>query len=266
MNKVSVPLLAFQKPLLAWVWKIGACNTHSTSPIRQINLAERPFGVPLRPDLIHRVAVWYRTGLRAGLNSTKDRSQVMGSTRKLRPNNNTGKARVGSIRSPIRRGGGNCHGPKPRDWSFPIPEAIRSQAMMSALAAKYAQNELLIVPNDTMMSLSSTPYEKDLLDIFAFTPLLFADKKKLLFLDTWPTPENFQRATEKLPSVYHASVQEDLNAYHILNNDLLILTERSVKFYEKLFLPPPAFKPINAPILPIELATTTNVHSTLTLH
>jgi large subunit ribosomal protein L4 len=238
---IEEPILAFQKPLLAWIRQLG-----TGTPLRQRSLCERPFGVPLRPDLIQRVVVWYRAGLRAGTASTKDRSQVMGSTRKLRPNNNMGKARVGSIRSPIRRGGGVCHGPKPKDWAFPIPDPVLRHAMMSSLAAKYAQSELLLVPNDTLAFLSQSPSERDLLKLLSKTPLLFADKKKLLFIDTWPIPDNFREATKDLSSVYYATVQDDLNAYHILNNDLLILTERTVSYFEKLFLPPPAFRPVNA--------------------
>jgi large subunit ribosomal protein L4 len=246
MSSSRLPLLAFEKQLYAWVR-----SPHDGKPLKQLHLPTHPFGVPLRPDLIQRVVVWYRAGLRAGTASTKDRSQVMGSTRKLRPNNNLGKARVGSIRSPIRRGGGICHGPKPRSWAFPIPSPILSMAMQSAFAAKYQQHELLILPNDALHTLAppGTSTEQFMANLDK-VPLLFADKKKLLFLDTWPIPMPFQDATRSLPSVYHATVQDPLNAYHILNNDLLILTERTVHYYQKLFKPfPIVFKP--------SLATTT---------
>lgn len=222
----------FKKPLYAWVRSL-----QGGQPLRIMTLPESPFGVAVRADLIHRVVVWYRAGIRAGTASTKGRGEVMGSGRKLRPNNNLGRARVGDIRSPIRRGGGVSHGPKPKDWAFPLSEPIIQEGFKSVLAAKYKQNELLVIEHAGLELSEPTPgsFTAAILDK---SPQLFSQKKKLLFIDTWPFPENFIKATEPLQCVYHATVQDDLNAYHLLNNDLLILTERAVHFYGKKFKVP----------------------------
>src|SRR5256886_17452650 len=85
--------------------------------VGQVELAETVFGAKVNPHLLHEASRWYLRGLRAGTHKTKDKSEVSGAGRKLWRQKGTGRARVGSIRSPLWRHGGTVHGPEPRDRS-----------------------------------------------------------------------------------------------------------------------------------------------------
>lgn len=101
--------------------------------------------LPLRKDLLHRAIVYEGDLTRQGTASTKWRSEVRGSHKKLRPQKGFGKARVGDRQSPIRKGGGVAFGPKPRDFSTDLPRKIYDKALRTALSFRYRRGELLVV-------------------------------------------------------------------------------------------------------------------------
>src|SRR6266699_2870057 len=110
--------------------------------VGQVELADAIFGAKVNQHLLHEASRWYLRGLRAGTHKTKDKSEVSGAGRKLWRQKGTGRARVGSIRSPLWRHGGTVHGPRPRDYSYALPKKMLLGALRSALSAKLAELKL----------------------------------------------------------------------------------------------------------------------------
>ena len=117
----------------------------SMEPLRFTEYPANHLQLPLRRDLLHRAIIYEADGMRQGTASTKWRSEVHGSHRKLYRQKGTGKARVGDKQSPIRVGGGVAFGPKPRDFSTKLPRKIYDLAWRTALSYRYRQGELIIV-------------------------------------------------------------------------------------------------------------------------
>ena len=113
--------------------------------VGQVELADAVFGAKVNPYLLHEASRWYLRGLRAGTHKTKEKSEVSGAGRKLWRQKGTGRARIGSIRSPLWRHGGTVHGPRPRDYSYALPKKILLGALRSALSAKLAEQKLTVV-------------------------------------------------------------------------------------------------------------------------
>jgi large subunit ribosomal protein L4 len=113
--------------------------------VGQVELADAVFGAKVNPHLLHEATRWYQRSLRAGTHKTKDKSEVSGAGRKLWRQKGTGRARVGSIRSPLWRHGGTVHGPKPRDYSYALPKKMVLGALRSALSAKLAEQKLTVI-------------------------------------------------------------------------------------------------------------------------
>jgi large subunit ribosomal protein L4 len=110
-----------------------------------LELPDAVFGVEVNQALLYQAVHHYRAGLRAGTHKTKVRGEVSGSGRKLWRQKGTGRARVGSIRSPLWRHGGTVHGPVPRDYSYKFPKKMLLGAMRSALSARLADGALKVV-------------------------------------------------------------------------------------------------------------------------
>src|SRR5437868_9123891 len=113
--------------------------------VGSLELADAVFGAEVNEALIYEAIRQYQAGLRAGTHKTKRRGEVAGSGKKLWKQKVTGRARIGSIRSPIWRHGGTVHGPVPRDYSYALPRKMQLGALRSALSAKLRDGELKVV-------------------------------------------------------------------------------------------------------------------------
>src|ERR1700723_79389 len=113
--------------------------------VGQIELADDVFGVKVNRDLLHEAVRHYLAGRHRGTHKTKDKSEVSGSGKKLWKQKGTGRARIGSIRSPLWRHGGTVHGPQPRSYDYAFPRKKLLGALRSALASKFADGKLIIV-------------------------------------------------------------------------------------------------------------------------
>src|SRR5467141_1480735 len=109
-----------------------------------LDLADEVFGA-VNEDLLWEAITHYRAAARAGTHATKVRREVAGSGKKLWKQKGTGRARIGSIRSPLWRHGGTVHGPQPRDYSYNLPRKMQLGALRSALSAKLRDGELKVV-------------------------------------------------------------------------------------------------------------------------
>ena len=113
--------------------------------VGQIDLADDVFATKVNANLLHEAVRHHLRGERAGTHKTKDKSEVSGSGKKLWKQKGTGRARVGSIRSPLWRHGGTVHGPVPRSYDYALPKKMILGALRSALSAKVAEQKLTVV-------------------------------------------------------------------------------------------------------------------------
>ncbi len=113
--------------------------------VGSLDLADEVFGAEVNQALLYEAVRHYQAGERAGTHKTKVRREVAGSGKKLWKQKGTGRARVGSVRSPIWRHGGTVHGPVPRDYSYRLPKKMLQGALRSALSAKVRDGELKVV-------------------------------------------------------------------------------------------------------------------------
>ncbi len=140
--------------------------------VGEVTLPDAVFGVELNEALIHSAVMNYQANGRQGTSATKTRGNVSGSGRKLWKQKGTGRARIASIRSPLWKGGGNVHGPQPRDWSYQMPKKMRRGALRSALSERLREGNLLIIDEFTFKS----PKTKEF--IGAVSGLALATSKK----------------------------------------------------------------------------------------
>ena len=113
--------------------------------VGSLELAEEVFGADVNEALIYEAVRQHQASLRAGTHNTKRRGEVAGSGKKLWKQKGTGRARMGSVRSPVWRHGGTVHGPRPRDYSYKLPRKMMLGALRSALSAKLRDGELRVV-------------------------------------------------------------------------------------------------------------------------
>jgi large subunit ribosomal protein L4 len=115
--------------------------------VGELELSDAVFGAPLNKALIYEAVKSYMANQRAGTSATKTRGDTSGSGRKLWKQKGTGRARIASLRSPLWKGGGNVHGPQPRDWSYRIPKKMRRGAIRSVLSERLREGGLIVVEN-----------------------------------------------------------------------------------------------------------------------
>src|SRR3954471_10336441 len=115
--------------------------------VGDLELSDAVFGAELNEALIHAAVRNFMANARAGTVGTKTRGDVSGSGKKLWRQKGTGRARIASIRSPLWKGGGNVHGPQPRDWSYRLPKKMRRGAIRAVLSERLREGGLVIVDN-----------------------------------------------------------------------------------------------------------------------
>lgn len=113
--------------------------------VGELELSEVVFGAPLNEGLIHAAVRNFMANARQGTSATKTRGDVSGAGRKLWKQKGTGRARIASLRSPLWKGGGNVHGPQPRDWSYNMPKKMRQGALRSALSERVREGNVSVI-------------------------------------------------------------------------------------------------------------------------
>ena len=187
-----------------------------------IELADEVFGVEVRRDILARMVNYQLAKRRAGTHKTKTMSEVAGSTKKPWRQKGSGRARAGSIRSPLWRGGGTVHGPVVRDHGHNLTKQVRRLAMKSALSAKQADGKLVILKDATL----AEPKTKALLDMFATLGWSNA-----LIVTGAEVDGNFARAARNIPNI-DVLPTAGANVYDILRRDTLVLTAEAAQALE----------------------------------
>src|ERR1700759_2276348 len=181
----------------------------SGKKVGQVDLADAVFGAKVNPHLLHEASRWYMREIRRGTHKTKDKSEVSGAGRKLWRQKGTGRARVGSIRSPLWRHGGTTHGPQPRSYAYHLPRKMQLGALRSALSAKLRDGELRVV-NEFAISEPKSKQMRKTLDGLEI-------KKTVLLVDKAET-RNLGLSTRNLDGVKLVSSHE-VNVYDLLGHE-----------------------------------------------
>jgi large subunit ribosomal protein L4 len=193
--------------------------------VGELELSEQVFGAEVNQALLYEAVRNYQAGERAGTVKTKVRSEVAGSGKKLWKQKGTGRARMGSVRSPIWRHGGTAHGPQPRDYSYRLNRKMLQGALRSALTAKLRDGELKVVQAFNLAD-HKTKQTATVLATLESGP-------KVLVVDNGEN-RNLSLGVRNLPGVTLMSTK-DVTVYHLLGHDRVLLSETAArKFSEAL--------------------------------
>jgi large subunit ribosomal protein L4 len=190
--------------------------------VGELELSDEVFGAPLNKPLIYDAVKNYLANQRAGTSATKTRGDVRGSGKKLWKQKGTGRARIASIRSPLWKGGGNVHGPQPRDWSYRVPKKVRRGAIRSVLSERLREGGVVIVENFELQSHKTRD--------FAATLTSLGLDKRTLIIDS--VNANLALSSRNLREVTCVS-PSSVNVYDLLTHEQLALSREAASQLDK---------------------------------
>ena len=191
--------------------------------VGEIELSDEVFGAPLNKALIYSAVKCYMANQRAGTSATKTRGDVRGSGKKLWKQKGTGRARIASLRSPLWKGGGNVHGPQPRDWSYTIPKKMRRGAIRSVLSERLREGGLVIVESFELTSHKTREFTATLEGLGL--------KKRTLVVDS-PSNSKLVLSSRNLREVTLVAASS-VNIYDLLTHEQVALTREAATHLEK---------------------------------
>ena len=184
-----------------------------------LELADEVFGA-INEDLIWEAVKHYRAGLHAGTHATKNRKLVSGSGKKLWRQKGTGRARVGSIRSPLWRHGGTVHGPQPRSYDYSFPRKKLLGALRSALASKFADGKLTVVENFELAEIKANAFRKSLDALKVESTALLVDGER--------ENRNLELSSRNLEGIELVRGNQ-VHPYHLLRYDRAIFSRPALE-------------------------------------
>jgi len=195
--------------------------------VGEIELPDTVFGVPLNEPLVHEAVRSFLANRRAGTSATKTRGDVSGAGRKLWRQKGTGRARIASLRSPLWKGGGNVHGPQPRDWSYNLPKKMRKRAICAAISERLREGNLVIVDDWKL----DAPKTKDFINTLGSLKLT----GKTLIVDSLKNT-NLMLASRNVQTTKVVN-SYGVNIYDLVNHQKLVLTPRTVEELTEILKP-----------------------------
>ncbi len=183
---------------------------------KEIDAPQEILSYPPKEHLIYEAVVSYRANQRRGTASTKTRAEVRGGGRKPWRQKGTGRARAGSIRSPLWRKGGTVFGPKSRDYSYGIPKKAKRNALKSALSMKFAENQILVLESLEFKE----PKTKEGINLLRKLNL-----ESALFIDCSEN-KNLFLSLRNIPKV-KAIDKNNITVYDVMNHQSLVFTKRA---------------------------------------
>lgn len=192
--------------------------------VGEVTLSDAVFGVELNEALIHAAVTNYQANGRQGTSATKTRGNVSGSGRKLWKQKGTGRARIASLRSPLWKGGGNVHGPQPRDWSYQMPKKMRRGALRSALSERLREGNVIVIDEFGFKN----PKTSEFLGVVSTLGL--SDKKtraKMLIIDSLDN-ENLILSSRNVQKT-KVTNSFGLNIYDIIYHEKLLISKAAVE-------------------------------------
>ncbi len=203
----------------------------SGETVDSIELNESIFGIEPNMSVLHEVVKNYLANQRQGTQSAQTRAEVTGTTSKPFRQKGTGRARQGSLKSPINRGGGVIFAPKPRDYSYKLPKKVKVLGMKSALSGKVKDNEFIILnelnldapKTKDMINVLVNVSEKNTTKDITKTLIVLADKN-----------ENVILSANNIPKVKVTYIGM-LNVYDLLNHDEVVITKGAIDKLEEVY-------------------------------
>ncbi len=192
--------------------------------IGEVTLKEEIFGVDVHESVLHDAVIMQLAGRRQGTHDTKTRSEVSGGGRKPWRQKGTGRARHGTIRSPIWRGGGIVFGPHPRKYGYNLPKKVRRLALKSALSSKVSSGDILILDELKLEQPKTSDMARILNNLKVGDALLVTAGKD----------ETVEKSARNIPNIKSLTA-EGLNVYDILSYDKLVITKDAVLRVEEVF-------------------------------
>jgi large subunit ribosomal protein L4 len=206
--------------------ELNIVNIKGEDTGRKIELIDSIFAVEPNDHAIYLDVKQYLANNRQGTHKAKERSEIAGSTRKIKKQKGTGTARAGSIKSPIFRGGGRVFGPRPKDYTFKLNKKVKQLARLSALAHKAKNNEIIVVEDFSFEAPKTKAFDA------IRRSLKVDDKRSLLVLKD--IDRNVYLSARNVPRA-EVSVASGLNTYSIMKAQYLLLTESSIEQIGKLY-------------------------------
>ncbi|MCK5138587.1 MAG: 50S ribosomal protein L4 [Thermodesulfovibrionia bacterium] len=194
-------------------------------PVGKVELPNDIFGVAVKKGILHEVVRNYLANQRQGTAVTKTRGKVSGGGRKPYRQKGTGRARAGSNRSPLWKGGGTVFGPVKRDYSYKLPKKVKWTALGAALSSKFSDGEILVVKDFSL----EKPKTRELVTLLKGLGL----KNVLIILPA--EDETIKRAARNVPNV-KIGVVGKLNVYEILFHEKLLFTQKAVEKMKEVYL------------------------------
>lgn len=204
--------------------ELKVLNKEGKETGRTVTLPEAIFGVEPNDHAIYLDVKLYLANQRQGTHKAKERSEVAGSTRKIKKQKGTGGARAGALRSPVFVGGGRVFGPRPRNYSFKLNKKLRQLARVSALSYKAKENSILVVEDFTL----ETPKTKEYV-AFKKNLNIAEGTRSLLVLPG--VDKNLYLAARNLQRTELVSAA-DINTYGVLKAKTLVIFESALKQFE----------------------------------
>jgi large subunit ribosomal protein L4 len=203
---------------------IDVLNIKGKKTGRTVELPGEIFEIVPNDHAIYLAVKQFLAARRQGTHKVKTRLEVKGSSKKLHKQKGTGGSRKGNIRNPLYKGGGTIFGPKPRDYDFKLNRKVKDLAKMSALTHKAKANAIMIVEDIQL----EAPKTKEFTGILK--DLKLHDKKTLFVM-----PEHNDNLHLSLRNVrdVEGMLLADINTYHIVNADVLVLSETAAKIFSE---------------------------------
>ena len=193
--------------------------------VSQIELNDAVFDAEANPDVMYEVVRMQMASKRRGTASTKERGDIRGGGKKPWRQKGTGRARVGTTRSPLWRGGGTVFGPSPRGYAYKLPKKVKKMALVSALSMKFNEQRIIILKEFPLEEIKTRKF-KEVMDRFGF-------KKALFVLDkSNPVLEKSSRNLGDIKMIK----SEGINVYDLLDHEYIVLLEPTVRMIEGALL------------------------------
>jgi len=205
--------------------KLKVLNIEGKETGKEISLSDKIFKIDPNDHVVYLAVKQYMANNRQGTHKAKPRSEIIGSTRKIKKQKGTGTARAGSIKSPLFRGGGRTFGPLPRDYSFKLNKKVRKLAKKSVFSSKMANKSILVLDQFSFDKPSSKKCIKMLMD------LGISSMKSLLISESKNNNLLLSSKNVKKVSVLNS---DELNIYSLMNANKIVISEAAIKKIENI--------------------------------
>ena len=189
--------------------------------VGRIDLPDQIFAAPVKQHLLHEVTTWQLAKRRRGTAATKERAEVRGGGRKPWRQKGTGRARAGTIRSPIWRGGGTIFGPQPRAYGYALPKKVRAAALRSALSLRLQEGKLLLLEQLPSPEIKTKAFVRAMEGLGIKSAVIVIDGENL----------NLERSARNVPWV-KVLRHDGLNVYDILKHEHLVIVKPAIEKIE----------------------------------